>query len=144
MFSLLKNPTFWCCTNRGLFWNYILRCSREPLWILTRCFISWRWLSWERHTIFWCFVLAKCKKNRSWMLWPRSFDVDLANLLGNACFLRQLRILLQEYPWVPTSTAKRSTVEQFSYGMHQWLTFVRLYSMPSFHIFITWTGQTSS
>ena len=64
-------------------------------------------------------------------VWPRIFDVDLASLLGNPSFLRQLRTLLEGYPQAPTSTAKRSTAQQvFFDGMHQWLIFVKLYWMP--------------
>ena len=47
-------------------------------------------------------------------VWPRICDADLANLLGNLRFLRQQRTLLEGYPRTPTSTAKRSTVHQFS------------------------------
>ena len=32
-------------------------------------------------------------------VWPRIFDVVLASLLGNSSFLRELRPLLEGYPW---------------------------------------------
>ena len=39
---------------------------------------------------------------------PRISDVNLANLLWNPSFLRELKTLLEGYPQIPTSTSKRS------------------------------------
>ena len=47
-------------------------------------------------------------------VWPRFFDVNLANLLGNPSFFRQLRTLLEGYTRVPTSTERDPLPNSFS------------------------------
>ena len=60
------------------------------------------------------FRASQIEKKHVMDVWSRIFYVNLASLLGNPSFFRQLRTLLEEgFPPVPTSTAKRSTAQQF-------------------------------